>query len=62
MIIMNLSWDALLFVMQDGENLTQEQIADEIKKIKNAHAEDEGTYLFPDLELVVYWKSLACLA
>lgn len=34
------------FVMQDGENLTKEQIEDEIQKIKNAHAEDEGTYLF----------------
>lgn len=32
-------------MMMDGENLTQEQIADEIQKIKNAHAEDEE---FPD--------------
>jgi len=32
----------LSFVMQDGENLTREQIEDEIQRIKNAHAEDEG--------------------
>ncbi|XP_039055690.1 pre-rRNA-processing protein TSR1 homolog [Hibiscus syriacus] len=32
-------------VMMEGENLTREQIEDEIKKIKEAHAEDEE---FPD--------------
>ncbi|KAI3464702.1 hypothetical protein Pfo_021365 [Paulownia fortunei] len=32
-------------VMMDGENLTKEQIADQIQKIKEAHAEDEE---FPD--------------
>ena len=29
--------------MQDGENLTKEQIEDEIQQIKNAQAEYEGT-------------------
>lgn len=28
--------------MQEGDNLTKEQIEEEIKKIKEAHAEDEG--------------------
>lgn len=28
--------------MQESENLTREQIEEEIKKIKEAHAEDEG--------------------
>ena len=32
--------------MQEGENLSREQIEDEIKKIKEAHAEDEGIYVF----------------
>ncbi|GMH04660.1 hypothetical protein Nepgr_006500 [Nepenthes gracilis] len=32
-------------VMMDGENLTREQIEDEIKKLKDAHAEEEE---FPD--------------
>ncbi|GAB4854292.1 hypothetical protein Ancab_022878 [Ancistrocladus abbreviatus] len=32
-------------VMMDGDNLTREQIEDEIKKLKAAHAEDEE---FPD--------------
>ncbi|KAL4271373.1 hypothetical protein GQ457_13G007810 [Hibiscus cannabinus] len=32
-------------VMMEGENMTREQIEDEIKKIKEAHAEDEE---FPD--------------
>ncbi|PRQ16479.1 putative ribosome biogenesis protein BMS1/TSR1 [Rosa chinensis] len=32
-------------VMMDGENLTKEQLEDEIKKIKEAHADDEE---FPD--------------
>ncbi|XP_065881608.1 uncharacterized protein [Euphorbia lathyris] len=32
-------------VMMDGENLTREQIEDEIRKIKEAHAEDEE---YPD--------------
>ncbi|KAK9269852.1 hypothetical protein L1049_025425 [Liquidambar formosana] len=32
-------------VMMDGENLTREQIEDEIRKIKQSHAEDEE---FPD--------------
>lgn len=39
----------LSFVMQEDENLTREQIEDEIKKIKAAHAEDEGTSLFLDM-------------
>lgn len=34
------------YYMQEGENLTREQIEDEIKKIKEAHAEDEGIYVF----------------
>ncbi|KAB1203555.1 hypothetical protein CJ030_MR8G015378 [Morella rubra] len=38
-------YKTLKMMHQDGENLTQEQIADEIQKIKNAHAEDEE---FPD--------------
>lgn len=29
-------------VMQESENLTREQIEEEIKEIKEAHAEDEG--------------------
>ena len=29
--------------MQDGENLTKEQIEDEIQQFKNAQAEYEGT-------------------
>ena len=29
--------------MQDGENLTKEQIEDEIQQIKNAQVEYEGT-------------------
>ena len=34
--------------MQDEENLTKEQIEEEIKKIKEANAEDEGMgLLFP---------------
>ncbi|KAK6131452.1 hypothetical protein DH2020_034793 [Rehmannia glutinosa] len=32
-------------MMMDGDNLTKEQIADQIRKIKEAHAEDED---FPD--------------
>jgi len=43
----------LSFVMQDDEKLTREQIQDEIQKIKNAHAEDEGNYLFPDRVVVL---------
>lgn len=38
--------------MQEGENLTREQIEDEIKKIKEAHAEDEGMSLYPFEEIV----------
>jgi len=34
--------------MQEDDNLTKEQIEEEIKKIKAAHAEDEGTSHFPD--------------
>ena len=34
--------------MQGDDNLTKEQIEEEIKKIKAAHAEDEGTSHFPD--------------
>ncbi|KAB2096427.1 hypothetical protein ES319_A01G107700v1 [Gossypium barbadense] len=33
-------------VMMEGDNMTREQIEDEIKKIKEAHAEDEGIYVF----------------
>jgi len=34
--------------LQDEENLTKEQIEEEIKKIKEANAEDEGMgLLFP---------------
>jgi hypothetical protein len=43
----------LSFVTQDGENLTREQIEDEIRKIKNAPAEDKGTYYFPEHLLVL---------
>lgn len=32
--------------MQEGENLSREQIEDEIRKIKEAHAEDEGITSF----------------
>lgn len=32
--------------MQEGDNLTKEQIENEIKKIREAHAEDEGNLLF----------------
>jgi hypothetical protein len=39
--------------MQDDEKLTREQIQDEIQKIKNAHAEDEGNNLFPDCVVVL---------
>ncbi|KAL0403083.1 UNVERIFIED_CONTAM: Pre-rRNA-processing protein T [Sesamum radiatum] len=38
-------------VMMDGDNLTKEQIADQIRKIKEAHAEDEASCIiqkFPD--------------
>lgn len=34
--------------MQEDDNLTREQIEEEIKKIKAAHAEDEGTSHFLD--------------
>lgn len=30
--------------MQDAENLTREQIKEEIQRIKEAHAEDEGNF------------------
>lgn len=30
---------------QDGDNLTKEQIAEQIRKIKEEHAEDEGIFL-----------------
>lgn len=43
----------LSFILQEGENLTKEQIEDEIKKLKDAHAEDEGIYLFSRLLNVV---------
>lgn len=33
------------FNLQDGENLTREQLEEDIKKLKEAHAEDEGTFL-----------------
>lgn len=36
-----------IYHLQEGENLTREQLEDEIKKLKEAHAEDEGTCLFP---------------
>ena len=36
--------------MQEDDNLTREQIEEEIKKIKAAHAEDEGTAHFLDPE------------
>ena len=36
----------LLFILQEGESLTKEQIEQEIKKLKEAHAEDEGIYPF----------------
>lgn len=39
-------------VLQEGENLTKEQLANEIQKIKQAHADDEGTYLFKKLYTV----------
>ena len=35
------------FLMQEGESMTKEQIEEEIRKIKEAHAEDEGTFIFP---------------
>lgn len=31
--------------MQDAENLTKEQLKEEIQRIKEAHAEDEGNFL-----------------
>lgn len=33
------------FLLQDDDNLTKEQIAEEIRKIKEEHAEDEGTFI-----------------
>jgi len=36
-----------LLIVQDDEDLTEEQIKDEIKKIKEAYADDEGWCLFP---------------
>ena len=34
----------VLFSLQDGENMTREQIEQDIKRLKEAHAEDEGKY------------------
>ena len=44
--------------MQEGENLTREQLEDEIKKIKEAHAEDEGIYVFFTSSGVLFRASL----
>lgn len=33
-------------MLQEGESLTKEQIEHEIKKLKEAHAEDEGIICF----------------
>lgn len=41
--------------MQEGEILTREQIEDEIKKIKEAHAEDEGIFLLSILRNSILW-------
>lgn len=38
--------------LQDDENLTKEQIEAEIKKIKDANAEDEGAYFANHFDLV----------
>lgn len=45
----------LSLVMQEGEILTREQIEDEIKKIKEAHAEDEGIFLLSILRNSILW-------
>lgn len=37
------------FALQEGENLTREQIEEDIRKIKAEHAEDEGTSLSSSL-------------
>lgn len=42
--------------MQEGENLTREQIEDEIKKIKEAHAEDEGISLSSIVKNDIPWS------
>ena len=35
----------LVYDLQDGENLTREQLENEIQKLKKEHADDEGIYL-----------------
>lgn len=47
--------------MQEGENFTKEQIEDEIRKIKEAHAEDEGTYLSSKLNAIICEQSFVAL-
>lgn len=34
-----------VFELQNGENMTREQLEHEIRKLKEAHAEDQGKYL-----------------
>lgn len=36
----------LIYDLQEGENLTREQLEAEIQKLKKAHADDEGIYIF----------------
>lgn len=38
--------------------MTKEQLEDEIKKIKQAHADDEGTYHFKNLSNIFFLGSL----
>lgn len=40
-------------MLQDDDNLTKEQIEDQIRKIKESHAEDEGTCLFANVYVYV---------
>lgn len=36
-------------MLQEDDSLTKEQIADQIRKIKESHAEDEGTPLLANV-------------
>ena len=35
-----------LIVLQEADNMTREKIEDELKELKEAHAADEGAFLF----------------
>lgn len=49
-------------MVQDDENLTREQYEDQMKKIKEAHAEDEGwSKRFTFVDLFSLWAIYVCV-